>query len=214
MTGPMDLAEAVRRVAAVSGFPGGATVTSSPDGDEVTLQRDDGATVTMRSAEPFSGRFLHLDVLQSSPLHIGGRRQGFAVLPAGEVFRLRDAGAFLAFWAAVELERDPLALAQFLALYQGTGDAFDRPQNVAATTGDFRGALSPETAEAVPGFSELTLGEDGRTLAFCTFFISPEPPDGVFRIGLNRWDVSWVGGLRHWEARPLARGLPSPRYGG
>jgi hypothetical protein len=214
MTHPISLAEAVSRLAAATGIPGHVTTGVSPDGNEVTLRRADGAAITMRAAEPARPDFLHIDVLPDAPLESIGRREGFAVLRTGEVFRLRDPEAFAAFWSAVELERDPVALAQLLALYQGTGEAFERHQNLAITTADFEGALAPETAEAIPGFIELTVDEVASTLAFCTFFIAPEPSDGSPHPGLNRWDASWSNGERRWEARPLARGLPSPRYGG
>jgi hypothetical protein len=182
---------------------------------EVEVAANSGASIVLsRRADGAAGLELWDDV---SRLIVDGptRLRGYAYTDDGRCFNLNDPDGFAAFFKEEGRRLSHEELARLLARYEGRNQGVELPQNTVVHVGDFQGALEPEVAASIPGFTELRHESSGdqEKLAFCTFFISRESPDRVFRIGLNRWEATWDKD-GHFELRvvPLARGLDSPRY--
>ena len=152
-------------------------------------------------------------VLDVRALPRGGGPRGAAVVAGPEGPRVLDLGrpgdiATLAGRLSADL--GVLGLATILARYA----AGPPLHNVIARPGDLHGLLEPAVVAAlgVPPLASQATGA-GDEIRFATYFVRPEPPDDVFRVGLDLWRVvrDGEGGLE-WATEPLARLLESPRY--
>jgi|GEM_PF-2266697 hypothetical protein len=138
---------------------------------------------------------------------------GFAVLPGGHTFHLNDQAGFQAFYASARTLLQPLELACLLAWYQSPTSAGEA---VIAETAELDGLLTPAQVAALPHLTSLLIdrqADGGLVLLFCTYSVSAEPPDYLYRVDLYRWRVEAdASGELTWVSWPLARRLDSPRY--
>lgn len=143
------------------------------------------------------------------------RPRGAAALSDGRTFHLSDREGMKAFYLAAREALTPLAIAALVGRYQGD-DAADQHQNLVMERADLERLLSPGQIDAIPGLAKPRwTGNPGRGLRldFYTYFIAPEPPDRMFRVGVNRWAVEEdPAGEVRWQVETVARGLESHRY--
>ncbi|MPZ49077.1 MAG: hypothetical protein GEU75_07215 [Dehalococcoidia bacterium] len=190
---------------------------SAAAGPEVQVESSSGESVLVRRRDDMAGAglFEHWEVIDAWITDVPRRPRGFAKVADGRWLHLNDKRQFVEFFYAVGRQLDSQDLARLLTRYQGADQGVDLPQNTLIELTDLRGALEPETAASITGFTELRLepADDGGLLTFCTFFIVRDTPDRVFRVGLNRWEARWNrDGDFQLRVVPLARGLESPRY--
>lgn len=144
------------------------------------------------------------------------RPDGVAVLPDGRMFCLGKDNEFRMFFQQLKDVINPLELAGLLANYQGKGPHFESAQNLIIRENDLSGLLEDKQIEAIPDlvmFRSTRSTDSALILDFCTFYISREPPDFIFMIGLNRWHVEADDqGRLEWSVSPIACGLRSSRY--
>ena len=142
-----------------------------------------------------------------------GRSVGIALLPDGLSCHLNDAAGFRAFYAALRDRLSGAEVAGLLAWYQSSAPGAERLVISEEDVADTLGPLDRLTYAALFRAPVWRAAGDGRTLAFTTFFLSREAPDRVCQANLNAWTAQAGETSRlTWECRPLARGLPSPRY--
>lgn len=143
------------------------------------------------------------------------RPDGVALLPDGRMFHLRADDEFRAFFRRVRELICPLELAALLSRYQGKGPHLERHQNLIVRQEDLTSLLPVDRIETIADFTVFhsVTNKGVWRLDFCTCFIAQEPPDNIYRVGLNRWHVvAGIQGELQWAVRLLARGLDSPRY--
>jgi hypothetical protein len=185
--------------------------------DEVEVRSASGASVVLARRDDMAveGVFDHWEVFERAPSDAPRRPRGFG-RAAGSWLDLTSAAEFATFFKQAGRKTPPDLLARLVTRYQGHEQGIDLPQNTLVTLADLRGALEPEVAASLDGFTELrheTHPDESGKMAFCSFYIARDEFDGVFRVGVNRWDVSWNrAGEVTVRVRPIARGLDSPRY--
>jgi hypothetical protein len=198
--------------------PGERAGAVEPRGDAVLVSAG-GRRYAVEPYRPPGARPLPADVtvldVRSLPVPSpGGGPRGAALIagPDGpEILDLSSAQGLRELVRRVHRGLDAEALATLLSRYAADGPH----QNLITGPEDLSDVLEPALLRAlgVPPL-ERRATDGGQEVSFATFFLRPEPPDGVFRVGLDRWraTVDADGGL-DWSAEPLARLLPSPRYG-
>lgn len=142
-----------------------------------------------------------------------GRSVGIALLPDGLSYHLNDAAGFRAFYAALQDRLSGAEVAGLLAWYQSGAPGAERLVISEEDVADTLGPLDRLTYSALFRAPVWETASGARALAFTTFFLSRDAPDRIYQGNLNAWTAE-AGEMSRltWASRPLARGLPSPRY--
>lgn len=139
--------------------------------------------------------------------------QGFATV-GNRLFHLNSETEFGAFLNALDTVPQGVELAELLTLYHGEG----RPQVVVRNSDDVLHLLNEEQLDELNEFTALTQSETAsgkRLLDFCSYYLEPKPPQGVYHVGMVRWRVEINEEARlSWSKRTIAEGLESHKYSG
>jgi hypothetical protein len=143
---------------------------------------------------------------------------GVALVADDGMFHLNDDQEFRKFFQAVPTLNDSVEIASLLTHYRGWDSEFGVRQTLILRREDLAGSdlLDERQIEALPeliSFQSNRTSEGILTVEFCTFYLRPEPPDRVLRVGLNRWRVAVDSERRlSWSHWPIAESLDSPAY--
>lgn len=141
---------------------------------------------------------------------------GVALLQTGEMFCLNHRDEFQTFFQRGANLLTPLEIAGLLARYQGDSALPGVRHTLLMDPKDLNNLLSDKQIEGlvdVLPFQATQDSQGGLVMDFCTFFLKPEPPNFVYRIGLDSWHlIANARGYVEWSVKPIARGLDSPRY--
>lgn len=139
---------------------------------------------------------------------------GVAILPDNSLYYLNKDNEFRAFYKEVFTFIKPIELSALLTRYQGSGGK--NHQNLILIKEELFDHLREEQIDAISDFIELQINKSSdKTLKmdFCSFFINRKPPDNIFRISINRWQLEddILGNLM-WSVQTIASQLDSLRY--
>lgn len=144
------------------------------------------------------------------------RPQGIAIFQDEEMFHLNSKAEFCDFYKGTDNFLEAMEIAGILARYQGQGSNLIRNQNLIISQADLAGRLEDKQISEIAEFTPFlsTKSDNGTTnIDFCTYFLESQPPDYIYRFGLNRWKViTDIEGHIQWSVKQIASGLESSRY--